>query len=261
MIITLLSDWGTKDATAALAKATLMRYVPDAEIVDISHHVARQSQRQAAYLLASFCKHYPVGTVHIAPVSVFVGKMPCMILVEYEGHYFLAPDNGLLPLALGEPSAYTTRLCRSYAMPYSFANWLQDAGNITQHIAHGIALPGEGFVPQTLRQIPRAQVSHAGIECHVLYTDRYGNVVLNITKDEFGELVNDKPFSIQTLKGNNITSVSGHYNEAPDGTALCRFNKAGMLEVAVNHGAATELLGFEPEDIKQLRYNTVRIFV
>ncbi len=261
MIITLLSDWGTKDATAALAKATLMRYVPDAEVVDISHHVARQSQRQAAYVLASFYKTFPKGTVHLSPVSVFVGKVPCMIVVEYEGYYFIAPDNGLLPLALGDATGYTTRLARSYPTPYNFAAWLQDAGYIAQAIAKGGVLPGAGFIPQTLRQMPPAQLTHVGIECQVLFTDRYGNVVLNITREEFDNLTANKPFSIQTMKGNDITSISNHYSDVAKEMPLCRFNKAGLLEVAVNHGSATEMLGFEQEDIAHLRYNPVRIFV
>ncbi len=260
MIITLLSDAGTKDATIALMKVALLRHLPGAAVVDVGHHVVRHSQRQAAYLLRTFFRSFPPGTIHICPVAVFVGKAPAMLLGQCEGHYFIAPDNGLLPLAL-PVGKYATRLCHSYARPQNFAQWMEDAAEVAAFVSQGVILPGKPIVAQELKQLPPPQISPIGLECQVLYTDRYGNVVLNITEQEFVRMVADRPFRIQTIRGQNVTAISRHYSDVPADAPLCRFNNAGLLEVAVNHGAATDLLGFEPDDVANLRYGPVRIFV
>jgi S-adenosyl-L-methionine hydrolase (adenosine-forming) len=259
MIITLLTDLGTRDAAVAIAKAELQRLLPDAELVDISHQVARHNWREAAYLLSSVYRDFPPATIHCAPVSVFGERQPRMVLTEKDGHYFIAPDNGLLASALGNDAMINARMVHQFAKPYDLVLWFTEAGNIIQQISGGAAMPGLAFEANMPPLLPAPQVTPINIVCRILYADRYKNLVVNINRDEFEAGVNGRPFRIRTFNGVNINSVSKHYNEVPVGASLCRFNKNGYLEIAVNHGSAMELFGIDPEDPTALDFHSVRI--
>ena len=97
--ITLMSDFGLQDASVASAKGILMQYAPAIPIVDISHLIEPYHLQQAAYILASAYRNFPEGTCHVLLFDVFAEKDPRLLLCEKDGHYFLAPDNGILALA------------------------------------------------------------------------------------------------------------------------------------------------------------------
>src|SRR2546423_1818667 len=99
--ITLLSDFGLQDASVAIARGILMQHCPGHPIIDISHEVKPFYTAQAAYLISSACKNFPAATCHVLLFDLFSDAMPRLALYESDGHYFLTPDNGLLPLALG----------------------------------------------------------------------------------------------------------------------------------------------------------------
>jgi hypothetical protein len=85
-------------------------------------------------------------------------------------------------------------------------------------------------------------------------------VVLDITRDQFEQTLAGRPFSMRIMRMPDITEISENYNDVPEGMPLCRFNMAGFMEIAVNHGHALDLLGlgsFNPADI---RYQVVRVF-
>jgi S-adenosyl-L-methionine hydrolase (adenosine-forming) len=259
-VITLLSDLGTRDASVTVAKAILTRYVPDAAIVDISHHVAQYDLQQAAYLLLSAYKHFPKGSVHLLPVDVFAGDAPRILLAEKEGSFFIAPDNGVLPLAFGL-ELENTRLCLEFSKPYSFSKWINSAGEIIESLQKS---PDKlTFKPYEITEAPRLLQPRNvpfGMDCNILYIDRYENVVLNMTKGQFEEIIKNRPFKIKIMRMKDITTISNNYNDVPEGSPLCRFNDAGFLEIALNHAPAASLLGLSPGSGGNLRYQTVRIF-
>src|SRR5215210_4975359 len=125
--VTLLSDFGLQDASVAIAKGILMQHVPDAQIVDLSHLVETFNIQQAAYLLLSAYKNFPKGSCHVLLFDVFSERQPRLMLCEYEGHYLLAPDNGVLSLAFGER---LTEVWQCYVLNAAgaFSDWLQETG-------------------------------------------------------------------------------------------------------------------------------------
>lgn len=259
MIITLLTDLGTKDATAASIKAALTAIVPDAVVTDLSHHVMRDNAYEAGYLLSTAYRSFPEGTAHVCIVAPFMPAYERMILIQHGGQYFIGPDNGVLPVALGAASIANCSLCAAYTTQTSILKWVSDAGNILSQIQKGAALPPAGFEAMVLPLLPAPQVTPINIVCRILYADRYNNLVLNMTKTEFETMTGNRPFRIKTFKGVTITEVSTHYSDVAHGAPLCRFNKNGYLEVAVNHGNARELFGI-PQEETSLDYQTVRIF-
>jgi len=122
-----------RDTSVAIAKAILARYAQGAAIVDISHHVAHYDLQQASYLLLSAYRHFPKGTIHVVPVDVFAGDAPRMLLAKKDGFYFIAPDNGILPLAFGT-EIDSVRLCFEFSKPFPFPDWINNAGKVQEWV-------------------------------------------------------------------------------------------------------------------------------
>ena len=236
-----------------------MQYASDAVFVDISHNVAQYDLQQGAYLLLSAYKHFPKGTVHVILVDVFSGDAPRMLLAEKDGYYFIAPDNGILPLAFGSEMD-STLLCFEFAGQYSFSDWMKNAGKVTEAIAQERISQFKHCEVKMARRLLQPQVMPLGIDCNVLYIDRYENVVLDITRKQFDEYVKDRPFRIKVMRLEDITTISSNYNDVPGGKPLCRFNSAGFLEIALNHEPIASLLGLGSYSTGNLRYQTIRIF-
>ncbi len=281
-IVTLLSDFGTRDATVSVAKAILMHSLSGGgTVVDISHHVQQYDQQQASYLLTSAYAHFPRGSIHVVAVDIFSGQTPVMILAEYEGYYFIAPDNGLLHMAF--PEMTVARQCASFSKPYLFNDWMQAAAEVIQSVVTN-TYPDKYDSKQINCQRRRLQtrIMPYGLQCNILYIDRYENIALNLSRKEFAELIGDQPFTIYVTGklelGEDFASkalpttvshaapklaiknVSESYNAAPQGYPLCRFNEAGFLEIALNRDkAATRLFG--PDCRNNLHYKTIDILL
>ena len=278
-----MSDLGDSDTSVATVKSVLMGYAEDAVIVDITHNVVRDDLQQAAYIMFSAFWHFPAGTVHVIAVDVFAGAAPCILLAERDGHFFIAPDNGFLPLAFGNdtPSA---QLCFECQRPYNFNDWVTGAGRV---IAAILAGNKSLYPPHTISVSPillQPIIMADCIDCNIRYIDRFENVVLNIRKDQFDAAAANRPFrirvilyeevtvsqrhnndgssdtpkTVKVMRHEDITSISNNYNDVPAGGPLARFNGAGYLEIASNHGSGKALLGLEDEDNIS---KTIKIFL
>jgi len=256
-VITLLSDLGVRDTSATIARAMLSQAVPGAVIIDISHNVAQYDLQQAAYLLLSSYTHFPAGTVHIVLVDVFAHSAPRMLLAEKDGYRFIAPDNGILPLAFGT-TLQSTLLCAELQKPHSFPHWMNDTGKVIAQLQAGKT----DFPACEIKKAPRVLQPRPlpnGVECNILYVDRYENIVLDITRAQFEEMVKGRPFKVKLINEDDITAISSSYNDVAKDEPLCRFNRAGYLEIAFNHAPAASLLGFGSFSTGNLRYQTIKI--
>jgi S-adenosylmethionine hydrolase len=79
-----------------------------------------------------------------------------------------------------------------------------------------------------------------------IYVDDFGNIITNITKEKFTEVIGIKNFVI-TLPGARINKICNSYDEVKFGSPLVLFNSFGYLEVAANGKNACEMLC--PRDI------------
>ena len=95
-LITLLSDFGTRDYYVSAMKGVILNILPDAEIVDITHDITPFSIVEGAFVLWQAVRWFPRGTVHVAVVDPGVGSERDPIVIKAGGHYLVGPDNGLL---------------------------------------------------------------------------------------------------------------------------------------------------------------------
>ncbi len=71
-LISLLTDFGARDPSAAILHGVIASIAPDARIIDISHEVRKFAVRDGALLLWCALPYLPVG-VHVAVVDPGVG--------------------------------------------------------------------------------------------------------------------------------------------------------------------------------------------
>ena len=246
--VTLLTDFGIQDGNTAFIKAVLMSHIShNTPIVDISHSVEPFNVQQAAYLLRSNFNIFPVNTFHLVPINVFYDKHPQLILGKVQDHFILAPNNGILQFFVRHlPGDYW--VIHTMDESESFKNWLKVCAQtihvLSQHPEH----IDNFFKLESLQPLPLTKPDfgkiHTHISCEIIHIDRYENLVLDITRDEFEQYAQGRPFRIQLIGTFNTNKIVNRYADVEPGQVLSRFNHAGFLEIAINKGNAATLLGF-----------------
>ena len=98
-MITLTTDFGTRDSYVAEMKGVVLGLNPRAVIVDVSHDIDPQNTPHGAFVLGRAYPSFPVDAVHVAVVDPGVGTSRRAILLVTPTGRFLAPDNGLLTIS------------------------------------------------------------------------------------------------------------------------------------------------------------------
>jgi S-adenosylmethionine hydrolase len=95
-LVTLLSDFGTRDTYAGVVEGAIPRVAPEARVLHLTHGVPPGDIAAGARALADAVQHVPVG-VHVAVVDPGVGTdRRALVLESADGRMFVGPDNGLL---------------------------------------------------------------------------------------------------------------------------------------------------------------------
>src|SRR5260221_11954915 len=95
-IITLTTDFGTRDAYVGVMKGVVLGICPAARLIDLSHEVPPQAVRLGALLLRSAVEDFPSGTVHLAVVAPGVGGARQPVRGVTDPALLAGPDTGLL---------------------------------------------------------------------------------------------------------------------------------------------------------------------
>jgi S-adenosylmethionine hydrolase len=65
-IITLLTDFGTRDHYVASMKGVILGINPQCALIDITHQVRPHDIEEGAFILANAYSHFPKGTIHVS---------------------------------------------------------------------------------------------------------------------------------------------------------------------------------------------------
>jgi len=256
-IITLTTDLGCKDFYQAALKGSLLSLLPRVNIVDITHNIAAFNIPQAAFVLKNAFPYFPVGTVHLIGIDSVYNESTRYLALQYQGHYFVGSDNGIFSLLFeGEPDEIVEL---NIMQDLKFLHFpLTDIfAKASCHLASGgslseIGIPATGLEQRmTLHPITEKDA----IRGSVIYIDSFENVITNISKDLFTKIQNNRDFTLYFRRSESISQLSWHYNEVPEGEKLCLFGISNYLEVAINKGNASGLLGLHLGDIVRIEFH------
>ncbi len=252
-LVTLTTDYGLRDHYLATLKGTLLKQDPDIRMIDISHDIENYNIVQAAYLFSNAWKAFPAGTIHLLSINDFDNELPQALGLKQDEHYFIGPDNGLFSLIFDE----IPQDCHHISIPLEQSTpFAATYAKAVAHIVRTNSLDGLGTKTKTITQRLSFHpiIGPAMIQGNVIYIDNYDNAITNIRQDLFQKVGQGREFALFFKRNDPIKRLVEHYHQAPLGSALCRFNSAGYLEVAINKGKAVSLLGLSVEDTVQVKF-------
>ncbi|MFM9075725.1 MAG: S-adenosyl-l-methionine hydroxide adenosyltransferase family protein, partial [Bacteroidota bacterium] len=111
-------------------------------------------------------------------------------------------------------------------------------------LASGVALtdlgrPVSAFKRLTDRHFKATKKQILG---HVIHIDHYGNLITNIPKDIFDQVVGGRTYTVQ-FGSERSGRINTDYYQAEPGDSFLLFNSLGLLEIGISYGNATQLLG------------------
>ena len=267
-VISLLSDFGARDPSAAIMRGVILGICPGAEVLDISHEVAKYRVRDGALLLWCALPYLPVG-VHVAVVDPGVGTARRPLAVRAgRGDLLVGPDNGLLlPVAderlggLAEARELTAARYRLEPVSSSFHG--RDVfAPAAAHLACGVPFEDVGPVVPTEELVrlawPVPAIDDGELRASVIYVDTFGNVKLGaLTRDlvaACGLLRWGTALEVAWPDPGGTRPVSRRiawartFGQVTPGEPLLYEDSYGRLCLAVNQGSAAERLGLA-EDV------------
>jgi S-adenosylmethionine hydrolase len=259
MIVSLLTDYGTRDDFVGVCHAVIRRILPGAEILDLSHGVPRHDVRQGALTLRNALPYLPIG-VHVAVVDPQVGtERRAVALRCADGRLMVGPDNGVLSLAWDAAGGVTEAVDVSRSPhrlePVSATFHGRDVfAPVAAHLAAGAELldSGDPLDPGELTtlELPTPRLEKDAVVAHVVAIDGFGNVVLDLTHDDLIRLgmTIGTPVTVEVDERWREAMVVQTFADVDEGEALVYEDAWGSVAVAVNRGDAASELGVSRDD-------------
>ncbi len=246
-IITLTTDFGTRDPYVGVMKGVIAQIAPATQVVDITHEIEGQQIMAAAFVLRQTIAWFPRGTVHVAVVDPGVGSARRILAAQYAGQIVLVPDNGLITLVHRDFRLEDARSVeeRRYMLP-SLSTTFHGRdifAPVAAHLSTGLPLARVGpFAAElaTLNMMRPAIAEDHVISGQIVYVDRFGNLVSNIARGELLTTYKHRRGVQVFLNEHCLGPIRGSYHEAPAGTPLALIGSTELVEVAVNCGSAAE---------------------
>ncbi len=244
-LLTLLTDFGTRDGYVASMKGTAYAASPRIRVEDITHEVTGHDIFRAAIILEQVAPTFPPGTVHVVVVDPGVGTQRKPLAVECNEQIFVGPDNGVLALAAAGP-----RRIFEIQNPSLMRPTLSDTFHgrdlfapVGAHLACGTPIEQVGPELPTMLELPLPQPVFAPnhVDAEVIYADQYGNLMLNVHAHQLEGIDRD---TVQThIGGFAIDGLSTTYGDVAIGELVVYVGSSGFVEVARREGNARHYLG------------------
>jgi hypothetical protein len=251
-IISLITDFGTRDEYVGLMKAVILGIDPAAVIVDVSHSIAPQDVAQAAFMLETACRHFPADSLHLVVVDPGVGTDRAILYLETDRQRFLAPDNGVLSLVMSAGREVRLRRVEN-------TRWRRPAVSPTfhgrdimapaaAHLSKGLAVQQLGPEMDAARAVRidglrAGRAADGALLGRVIHVDRFGNLITNIDATALRQLeAVPGGRSLRVVLGEHvINGIARTYADAAAGQLLALIGSRGYLEIAVNAGSSQML--------------------
>jgi S-adenosylmethionine hydrolase len=249
-IITLTTDLGDKDIYQAALKGSILKLLPAVNIVDITNSVAAYNIQQAAFILKNSFYYFPDATVHLIGIDTVFKVETKYLAVKYRNHFFVGADNGIFSLMFDKDPEEIVEINIMQDLKFLHFPLADIFVKAACHLANGGKLSEIGIPVADVEKKMNLQpvIEKNLIKGAVIYIDSFQNVITNITKDFFNTIQEGRRFQLSFKRNETIDHLSWHYNEVPEGEKLCLFGISDHLEIAINKGNASGLLGLSLGD-------------
>ncbi len=246
MHIALLTDFGTKDYFVGAMRGAVLSINSQVTITNITHEIEPQNIRSASFTLRACYRDFPAKTIFVAVVDPGVGSARRAILVETGEYFFVAPDNGLLSFVFDEAesvSVFELTNEKFFASSVSRTFHGRDIfAPVAAHLSKGIEPYEFGAEIKDYIYSETAKperISEREVEAAIIHTDRFGNLITNLTKKDLPE-----SFAL-TVGAATVKVLREFFAEAEAGELFLIEGSAGFLEIVAFQASASKLLSVE----------------
>ena len=246
-IITLLTDFGTKDHYVASMKGAILSINPRCLLIDITHQVNPQDIEEGAFILANAYSYFPKGTIHLAVVDPGVGGTRKPLLLVTPSHCFVGPDNGLFTIvarkerveriiALDKQKYHLSKVSPTFHGRDIFAP-------VAAHLSLGVSPSAFGHKVESLSglKFEGPFIRDGKLLGEILHIDTFGNLVSSIDEERLFRFTRGRSFVIRA-GGENIRGFKRGYWEGKKGELIALLGSGGFLEISAREGKAQRVL-------------------
>ena len=247
-VITITTDFGHQGPFVGVIKGCILTRFPEARLIDLTHEIVVHWPAEAGFWLTRAYGYFPGGTVHLAVVDPGVGTSRHIVAVCAGGHYFLAPDNGLLaPLVARAANPRIMRLGAAELAhlgihrPSATFHGRDIFAPVAAELAAGrcrmeeLGASVDTLVPSWVEDPTVESRSVAGV---IITIDHFGNLITNID----AALI--ERFRLPLVHaGNHAFPLLRTYGDTRPGEYLALVNSFGVIEIARSENSAAEGLG------------------
>jgi len=245
-VIALLTDFGLDDGFVGTVKGVIKSINRDVDIIDISHGVSPFDILEGAIILKASYRYFPEGTVFVCVVDPGVGTDRKAILVQTEKYSFIAPDNGLVSLAVEKEEI-------TGIFELTNEKYFLKRDNETFH-GRDIFAPVAAYITRGVRpeelgkkidkikeiDIPAPYTNDGYMIGQIIKFDRFGNGITNIE--------DIPPFEYITVKNYRIERICRNFLEGVKNSLNIIKGSFGYYEVFVPEGSAKDIFGLKVGD-------------
>jgi S-adenosylmethionine hydrolase len=248
--ITLITDFGLQDGHVGAMKGVIYEIAPNADLIDISHHIPPQNIQHGGFVLMTSYSFWPIDTVHTIVVDPGVGTERRAVAVRTERGTFVAPDNGVLSYVLAREritAAVSLTNPAYWRQPVSPVFHGRDIfGPAAAHLAAGVTLAalGEPIAASELvtLDVPMPERHVDGhITAHVQHIDGFGNC----TTDLPGDWVRAREHWRVEVESQAIGQIDYTFGDVAKGELVALVDSTDFVAIAVRNGNAAQQLGLE----------------
>ncbi|MCS6814248.1 MAG: S-adenosyl-l-methionine hydroxide adenosyltransferase family protein, partial [Cyanobacteria bacterium] len=250
-LITLLTDFGDRDAYVGIMKGVIASINPAITTIDLSHQIPPQDIASARFNLMNAVPYFPAGTVHLAVVDPGVGHTRRAIALRIAPGFLVGPDNGIFSGVLRRYPALlgvelTNHRSWSTSRPSATFHGRDIFAPAAAYLATGVELERLGTLIDTTTlvelAIPAPIQTTAGIRGAIQYCDRFGNLVTNIP----GKWVGSRNWFVNL--GSLRIPGRRTYGSVEKGKPVALIGSHGWIEIAINCGHAQSQLQLKVTD-------------
>ena len=250
-LVTLTTDFGVNDHFVGTMKGVILNINPHAQIIDICNNIQSFDVLDGALSIAQAAPYFPSDALHVVIVDPGVGTQRRPILAVNEKQVFLAPDNGVLSLVYERSERLSVRHVTAehyFLQPLSqtfhgrdifaaCAGWLSKGVEINKF--------GDEISDFVRFAAPKPKpISDNSFKGVVLKTDKFGNLITNITPKDIPQLFEHTPRPFRIVVGKaEVTKMKTAYAQATPGELFAILGSMGYLEISANRAAANRLSG------------------
>ena len=243
-VLTLTTDFGVADHYAGSMRGAVASVAPQVRVMDISHEVPRFSVAEGAFAIAQAYDYYPQGTVHVVVVDPGVGTDRRPLAAMAGGHWFVAPDNGVLSQVFEKAGGFEARVIDArhglgrLSQTFHGRDLFAPSG---ARLAGG--LPFEEIGPLVSDPVLLPPVAVTESQGRVLHVDSFGNVVTSFLPVDLpggGALV---------VRGQAVSARAESYAAVPANRLFLIEGSSGYIEISLNRGSAARRLSARAGDI------------